>query len=62
MMMGMIGYLIGSIVTGGIFYSLRGQWRDETVECVMKVLEEGNYIEIRHEENGDSVLIPRSKV
>jgi hypothetical protein len=62
MMIGMMGYLIGSIVTGVMLYGMRSQWRDETVSAMMEVLEEGNYIEVRHEENGESVLIPRSKV
>ena len=62
MMIGMMGYLIGSVVTGVLLYGMRGQWRDETVQAMMEVLEEGNYIEVRHQENGESVLIPRSKV
>jgi hypothetical protein len=62
MMIGMMGYLIGSFVTGVLLYGMRGQWRDETVQAMMEILEEGNYIEVRHEENGESVLIPRSKV
>ena len=62
MMIGMMGYLIGSVVTGVMLYGMRSQWRDETVHAMMVVLEEGNYIEVRHEENGESVLIPRSKV
>jgi len=61
MTLGMIGYLVGSLTTGYIFFSMRHQWRETIIQTMMEVLEEGNYIEVRHEENGESILIPRKK-